>query len=177
MAEALTLARPYARAAFELARDAGSLDAWSDALAFAAKLAVDPQVAALRNDPRVQADTLVAVHLPVDQDASSPFARLIAQMAEHDRLALLPDVAELFDAYKREAESVLKVSVTTAMALDDAQAGNLKAALKRRYQRDIELVTRVDADLLGGAIIDADGEVIDGSARGRLAQLASALAH
>jgi F-type H+-transporting ATPase subunit delta len=98
-------------------------------------------------------------------------------MAEQRRLALLPEVAELFEAFKRESESQLLVKVTSAMALDAAQAEQLKASLKRRFKREIELDTRVDASLLAGVVIDTGAEVIDGSARGRLAQLASALAH
>lgn len=176
MSETLTLARPYARAAFELARDAQVLPEWSKALAFAAAVSVDAGVAGMRNDPRVADDTLVALHLPADQTADSPFARLLAQMAEQGRLALLPEVTELFDAFKREIESVLKVNVTSAVALDAGQLDALKNALKQRYQCDIDLDTAVDADLVGGAIIDAGGDVIDGSARGRLNQLATALA-
>lgn len=177
MSEALTLARPYARAAFELARDAQALPAWSAALAFAASVAADPDMAGLRNDPRVDNQALVAMHLPADQAEDSAFARLLQQMAEHGRLALLPEVASLFDALKRDVEAVLKVTVTSAMTLDEGQVDSLKAALKRRYQRDIDLDITIDAGLIGGAIIDAGGEVIDGSARGRLTQLASALAY
>lgn len=176
MSETLTLARPYARAAFELARDARALPVWSKALAFAAAVSTDNNVAAMRNDPRVADDTLVAMHLPADQAADSPFAHLLTQMAGQGRLALLPEVAELFDAFKRDVESVLKVNVTSAMALDADQIDALTGALKQRYQCDIDLDARVDADLVGGAIIDAGGEVIDGSTRGRLDQLATALA-
>src|SRR5690625_1782455 len=175
MSETLTLARPYARAAFELARDARALPEWSKALAFAAAVSTDAGVAGMRNDPRIADDTLVAMHLPAEQAADSSFARLLTQMAEQGRLALLPEVAELFDAFKRDVESVLKVNVTSALALDADQVDALKSVLKQRYQCDIVLDTTVDADLVGGAIIDAGGEVIDGSARGRLDQLATVL--
>jgi F-type H+-transporting ATPase subunit delta len=177
MAEARTLARPYARAAFELARGQQVLDAWSRALGFAAAVSRDQGVIAMRGDPRLEQAVLVEMHLPADCPADGEFARLLAQMAEHDRLALLPEVAELFDAFKRDAEAVLKVNVTSAQALDDDQLERLVSALKQRYQRGIELDANVDPDLLGGAIIDAGGKVIDASVRGRLAQLASTLGH
>lgn len=177
MAEALTLARPYARAAFEVARDENALARWSDALSFATAVASDPAVAQLRNDPRVQPNVLVDLHLPAGTPADGKFGHLLAQMASHGRLSLLPEVATLFEQFKRDAEAVLEVRVTSAQALDDAEVEGLKAALQRRYQRTIELQVDVDASLLGGAIIDAGGEVIDGSARGRLAQLASTLAN
>jgi len=175
MAQSVTLARPYARAAFEVARAAGSLDAWSQSLAFAATVAGDALVAGLGNDPRVLPSQLVALHLPAGVTADAPFGQFLTEMAEQRRLALLPEVAGLFETLKRESESQLLVKVTSAMALDAAQAEQLKASLKRRFHREIELETSVDATLLAGAIIDTGTEVIDGSARGRLAQLAVAL--
>ncbi|HWX66015.1 MAG TPA: F0F1 ATP synthase subunit delta [Rhodanobacter sp.] len=177
MAQAITLARPYARAAFEVAHAAGSLAAWSQALAFAAAVAKDSRVAGLGNDPRVLPAQLVALHLPTGVAADAPFAQFLGEMAEQRRMVLLPEVAELYEAFKRESESQLLVKVTSAMALDAAQAEQLKVSLKRRFKREIELETKVDASLLAGVVIDTGEQVIDGSARGRLAQLASALAH
>ncbi len=176
MAQAITLARPYARAAFEVAHASGSLDAWSQSLAFAAAVAKDARVSVLGNDPRVVPAQLVALHLPAGVAADAPFAQFLSEMAEQRRMALLPEVAELYEAFKRESESQLLVKVTSAMALDAAQAEQLKASLKRRFKREIELETSVDASLLAGVVIDAGTEVIDGSARGRLVQLAGALA-
>ncbi|WP_114240261.1 F0F1 ATP synthase subunit delta [Dyella sp. C9] len=177
MAQAITLARPYARAAFELAHEAGSLGAWSQALAFAADVAQDPRVASLVNDPRVLPEQLVALHLPQGVAADAPFAHFLAELAEHRRLALLPEIAALYEEYKRESESQLLVKVTSAFALDAAQAEQLKASLKRRFKREIELETQVDPALLGGVVIDTGSEVIDGSARGRLARMTRALTH
>lgn len=177
MAQAITLARPYARAAFEVAHGAGSMDAWSQSLAFAAVVAVDARVAALGNDPRVTPAQLVALHLPAGTAADAPFGQFLAELAEQRRMALLPEVAHLYEALKRESESQLLVKVTSAMSLDAAQAEQLKASLKRRFKREIELETEVDASLLAGVVIDTGTEVIDGSARGRLAQLAGALTH
>ena len=173
--ETRTLARPYARAAFEVAHATGSLDAWSQALAFAAAVAADPQVAELGNDPRVNPDQLIALHLLPGVATDAPFAQLLAEMAEWRRLALLPDVAELYEVFKRESQSQLLIKVTSALALDADQAARLKASLKHRFKREIELETRVDAALLAGAVIDTGNEVIDGSARGRLQRLSSVL--
>ena len=175
MAQAITLARPYARAAFEVAQAAGTLDAWAQALTFAAAVAADPRVAGLGADPRVLPAQLVALHLPEGVAADAPFARFLVELAEQRRMALLPEVAALYAAMKRESESQLLVRVTSAMALDAAQAEQLRASLQRRFKRDIALETHVDATLLAGVVVDTGTEVIDGSARGRLAQLAGAL--
>ena len=177
MAQAITLARPYARAAFEVAQATGEMEQWSHSLAFAASVAEDPQLASLGNDPRVSPDQLLALHLPPETPKDSAFGLFLAEMTEQRRLALLPGVAALYESFKRDAESQLLVKVTSAMALDAAQAEQLKASLKRRFKREIELETSVDASLLAGVVIDTGEQVIDGSARGRLEQLASALAN
>ena len=176
-AQAITLARPYARAAFELAQAEGALAAWSHALAFAAEVAKDPRVAALSTDPRVRPEQLVSLHLPEGDKVDSTFGKFLMALAEKRRLVLLPEVGALYETYKRESESQLLVKVTSAMALDAAQTELLKTSLKRRFKREIELETQVDPSLLGGVVIDAGSEVIDGSARGRLERLASALAN
>jgi F-type H+-transporting ATPase subunit delta len=175
MAQAITLARPYARAAFEAANAAGSLDSWSQSLAFAAAVSADARVVDLDTDPRVKPDQLVALHLPEGTAADAPFGQFLAELVENRRVALLPEIAELFEGYKRESESQLLVKVTSAMALDAAQSEQLKTSLKRRFKREIELETEVDASLLAGVVIDTGSEVIDGSARGRLERMASAL--
>ena len=177
MAGTTTLARPYARAAFELAAGANALGDWATKLAFAAAVASDRQARALIGNPNVRGDELKGLFLPQGEGADSAFAGFIGTLAENRRLALLPEIAELFGALKRERESVLRVSVRTAVALEPAQADTLKAALKRRFGRDIELTGSIDPAIIGGAIIDAGDIVIDGSVRGRLARLENALVH
>lgn len=175
MSQALTLARPYARAAFSLARDAGALPAWSDALAFAARMAADPQVAALLGNPKLtQADvnTLLA-----PQAANETFGNFLGLLFENRRLSLLPEIAGLYDELRFEAERVVKAKVTSAVALPAAELDTIKAALKKRFGRDVEVETAVDDSLIGGAVIAAGDVVIDGSIRGKLHRLDAALTH
>ncbi|MBK6415334.1 F0F1 ATP synthase subunit delta [Thermomonas sp.] len=175
MSQALTLARPYARAAFSIARDAGALPAWSDALAFAARVAADPQVAALLGNPKLtQAD---AATLLAPDAAGEVFGNFLGLLFENRRLPLLPEIAGLYDELRFEAERVVKAKVTSAVALPAEELATLAAALKRRFGRDVEVETAVDASLIGGAVIDAGDVVIDGSIRGKLGRLEAALAH
>lgn len=174
--EPLTLARPYARAAFELAQEQRSLGEWAGKLAFAAQVAADAQVSPLFGDPRVASTQFAGLFLPEGEPADSPFARFIATLAENHRLHALPEIAALFEQLKREAERVLKVRVRSAVAIDANEVARLREALKRRFNRDIELEQSLDPSVLGGAVIDAGEMVIDGSVRGRLARLESALA-
>lgn len=177
MSNALTFARPYARAAFELARAHNALGEWAGKLAFAAQVAADPRVTALFGDPRVSQADLVALVLPEGEGADTPFADFVRVLAENGRLPVLPEIGALFEELKHEAERVLKVNVRSATPMDAAEAAKLKDALKRRFGRDIEIEQSIDTDVLGGAVIDAGEIVIDGSVRGRLARLENALLH
>ena len=178
MSQALSLARPYARAAFSLARDAGALAGWSDALGFAARVSADPQVAALLGNPALTTDQAVMLLSPpspsVDTDT---FARFIGLLADNRRLSLLPEIAGLYDELRFEAERVVKARVTSATPLPAGELDTLKAALRKRFGREVELETAVDADLIGGAVIDAGDVVIDGSLRGKLGRLQAALSN
>ncbi|GAB3380548.1 F0F1 ATP synthase subunit delta [Lysobacter fragariae] len=179
MSQALTLARPYARAAFGLARDAGAANGgyapWSNALAFAARVAADPQVAAVLGSPKLtNAD---AVSLLAIDGAGDNVRNFLALLADNRRLALLPEIAGLFEELRAEAERVVKARITSASALGGAELDNIKVALKKRFGRDVELETAIDESLIGGAVIDTGDVVIDGSLKGKLGRLQAALAN
>ena len=175
MSQALTLARPYARAAFAIAREGNALPAWSDALAFAARVAADPTVAALLGNPGlIQAD---ATTLLAPEGADAMFGNFLGLLFENRRLPLLPEIAGMFDELRFEAERVVKAKVTSAVPMPAAELDTIKAALKKRFGRDVEVETAVDESLIGGAVIDAGDVVIDGSLKGKLGRLQAALAH
>lgn len=174
MSQALTLARPYARAAFSLARDAGDYAAWSNALGFAARVAADPQVAALLGNPKLSHADAVTLLSP--DAAPQHFGNFLALLADNRRLALLPEIAGLYEELRAEAERVVKAKVTSAAELPAGELDTIKAALAKRFGREVEIETAVDESLIGGALIDAGDVVIDGSLRGKLSRLQSALA-
>ena len=174
MSQALTLARPYARAAFSLARDAGTLPAWSQALAFAARVAADPQVAAVLGHPKLSAADAVALLAP--DGAGGEFRDFLGLLADNRRLPLLPEIAGLYEELRAEAEHVVKATVTSATALPAGELASIKAALAKRFGREVEVESAVDESLIGGAVIAAGDTVIDGSLRGKLQRLQAALA-
>ncbi|MBV8496620.1 MAG: F0F1 ATP synthase subunit delta [Gammaproteobacteria bacterium] len=173
MAERLTIARPYARAAFEEARKDGGLAPWSDALQTAAIVVKDPRVARLLDNPRVTPAELAQL---VDEIAAGSLgehgANFVRTLAENHRLGYLPEIAELFDSLKDDAEGVADVTVTSAAPLDEAQRRKLSAALERRLQRKVRLHCQTDTTLIGGAVLQAGNLVIDGSLRTRLERIA-----
>lgn len=183
MAENITLARPYARAAFEVARDSRQLDQWMSMLATAAQIADTPKVQALLSSPSIAAETKGSVMVELlgggagspAGGAGSPLNNLFDVLARNDRLELLPEIARLFHVMKTQYEKQIEVEVISAYPVSAELQSKLIVALKRKLERDVKVTTSVDESLLGGAVIRAGDTVIDGSVRGRLSKLADAL--
>lgn len=178
MAENTTVARPYAQAAFELARGKGALRAWSEGLQLAAAVVADARVKKLIANPRVRPEQIQGLILGVcATHLASEGQNLIKVLIQNRRLALLPEIAALYESYRAEAERTLAAEVISAFPVSDEQQAKIAQALKKRLGRDISLVCKVDDTLLGGVIIRAGDLVIDGSVTGQLGKLAGALAH
>ena len=177
MSSLTTLARPYAKAAFELARGEQALASWDEQLGLACAMVSEESLADLLTNPEVDRETVVGLVVEVAGEAfGEPFRRFLGVLAENDRLPLLPQVWDLFRALRQDAENRLFVRVVSAVELDDDQAARMKDALARRYEREIELENEVDPGVIGGAIVYAGDKVIDGSLRGRLNKLSNSLA-
>jgi len=172
------LARPYAKAVFELARATGNFQYWSEKLALIAAVSVDSGMRKLLDNPRLTragaADLFIRV---LDTDAGEQEANLIRMLAENGRLAQLPLIAAQFERLKAEAERTVDAEVVSAFPLDEAQKTAIAGALKKRLGRDVKLNCSVNDALVGGAVIRAGDLVIDGSAVEHLRQLSRALIH
>ncbi len=175
MSNATTLARPYARAAFELAKSESAQGDWSRRLGFAAQVAMQPTVHELLGSPKLQPADRVALFLSNDQEASSSFGRFLAVLEGNQRLSLLGEVASLYEMLRAEDEKRLQVQVRSAMVIEPMQQQQLVGALAKRFNRAIDLDVTIDAELLGGAIVEAGDVVIDGSVRGKLKRLRAEL--
>ncbi|MEA3274344.1 MAG: F0F1 ATP synthase subunit delta [Pseudomonadota bacterium] len=174
--ELTTIARPYAEAVFARALEADLLGAWSDALALLSEIAGNEDMAGQIANPNVPRERLRQAILEIAGDALSQEAQnLVKLLAENDRLAVLPEIADLFDALKTEHQGVRQVQVRTAYALNAAQKKELAEALKKRLGAEVELTVEKDPSLIGGIEIRAGDLVIDGSIRGKLHQLATEL--
>jgi F-type H+-transporting ATPase subunit delta len=177
MAEAISVARPYAIAAFDEAAKLGDFKGWSELLLAAADAVTHPEVSALISNPRVAKSQLEDLMLALcAAQASAAGRNFIKLLVENQRLVLLPEIAAMFEAMRAEAEKSVDVEVISAFDLNEAQKQKIAAAMKNRMGRDIRLSCKTDSALLGGVIIRAGDKVIDGSARTRLTDLATALA-
>ncbi len=176
MAEKATVARPYARAAFEFAREHSRLAQWGDALATASAVIADERVEPLLANPLVADEELLGLVTGIcGSRLDQPMRNFLATLVQNRRLALLPEIAAAFHARRAEVENVADVEVVSAVMLDEAQRGRLIAALRKRLGREVRLTCEVDPQLIGGAIVRAGDLVIDGSLRTRLERLASAI--
>ncbi len=176
MAELTTLARPYAQAVFELALEKKKLQAWTTIFRDLVAVLQQPQIHALMNNVKISRAQLTGVFHDVCGEAVGvPAKNLLALLIQNGRLKLLPEISNVYEVLRAEAESVLEAKVISAFPLTPAQEAEIAAALKVRLGRDIKIKTIIDKTVLGGAIVRAGDLVIDGSVNGSLAKFSHAL--
>jgi F-type H+-transporting ATPase subunit delta len=179
MADFETAARPYARAIFELAQEAGMLEQWQNNLQLASAIATDSSMKAFLEQPDVLPRELGELFLSVlegaEVESESDFDNAIRLLAENSRLAALPAIAAAFAALKQEAEGKIEVRVRSAQALSAEQQESISGSMAKRLGKEVNITTEVDDSLIAGAIVTAGDLVIDGSASGRMEKLTLAL--
>jgi F-type H+-transporting ATPase subunit delta len=176
MAERATVARPYAKAAFAVARDKGLLEQWSAWLGSARSVVASDEYGQLRSSPGVTERQLMELIAGICGDKLDTHGRaLLDLLVENDRLELLPEIASRFEELKAEDQNVAEVEVVSAVVLDDAQQQRLAGALRTRLRRDVRLHCTVDSSLVGGAVVRSGDLLIDGSLAGKLERLGTEL--
>ena len=173
MVELTTLARPYAKAAFEYAREAKDLDGWSSSLAVAAVVSQEVSVATLLDSPALTAKQKAAVLSDVCGDELNAKVRsFVDGLADKKRLGLIPTIRDLFEDLKAQQEKFSHVQVVSAFALDSGVEKALLEKLKTVLVSDVSLNAEIDPSLIGGVVIRSGDTVIDDSIKGRLNKLA-----
>jgi F-type H+-transporting ATPase subunit delta len=176
VAERATIARPYAKAAFDYARQANAFADWSQALVVCAQIGADPRVEALIKDPELTPAQIADFIIDVGgAKLAPPVQNFVRVLAANRRLLLLPEIAAHYEAMRAEVENTVDVQVISAVTLDAAQIEKLTQALHARLKRRVKMHNSVDAALMGGAVIRAGDLVIDGSLKGRLERLKTEL--
>ena len=176
MAELTTLARPYAKAAFEYAIEAKQLAEWSEMLGFTALVVGDESMQQLLTSPHFTKEDQKNAMLKVCEDKlDAQGTNFIKLLAQNGRLLALPEIEVLFNFLRSEFEKTIEAQVTSATELSEQQITQLKEKLAAKLGRQVEVSVDLDADLLGGLIIQAEDLVIDGSVRGQLTKLSDTL--
>lgn len=179
MAENVTLARPYAEAAFQLAKGAGNgavLSAWSQSLGRMAAVATTAEMGECIANPRLTPDQLAKLFADVvGEGLSAEQQNFVHVLVDNERLSVLPEIAQLFEELKNSHEGSKEADVESAFSLDSAAVQSLVADLERKFNCKIKATVRVVPELIGGVRIAIGDEVIDASVRGKLAAMATAL--
>ena len=175
MSEFTTVARPYAKAAFDFAVEHQSVDRWQQMLAFATEVASNEQVAELLSGA-VAPEALSAQFIAICGDQLDEAGQnLVKVMAENKRLPALPDVLAQFIQLRAAYDATADVEVISSTTLSDEQLTKISAAMEKRLSRKVKLNCKIDKSVLAGVIIRAGDMVIDGSVRGRLERLTDVL--
>jgi len=176
MAEPITLARPYAKAVFQVAVESNDLAGWSQMLRQIASVCKDERVTTLLSSPIITAEEQAEKLIGLFGDALTPAAQNVVKvLAYHGRLTLIAEIVDLFEVLRAQQEKSVDAMVTTAFEVNDATVDALAAALTKSLNREVKLVANVDPSLIGGAIIRAGDTVIDSSVRGKLKKLAESI--
>lgn len=176
MAERTTVARPYADAAFQIARERNALPQWSEMVKLADAIVADPQMAEVLTSPKLDAAQKASLFLTIAGDRfTGEMRNFVRVLIEADRIELLPEICVLFDSLRNDAEGVAKATIESALPLSDSQLADITAALSKRFGKRIEASTSINPALIGGARIAIGDTVIDGSVREKLEAMKHAL--
>jgi len=176
MAEPVTVARPYAEAAFELAREENALPVWGEMLRLASGVSADPKVSAALDSPKLSVGDKESLFLSICGDALNAQGRnFIRVLVGAERISLLPEIRSLFESLKDDAESVARAQIVSAFPLGDEELASLTAVLEKRFGKKIEAVVNVDQELIGGVRIMVGDTMIDASVQGELQAMANYL--
>lgn len=179
MARYLTIARPYALALFDEAKENDAFDAWFAVLKLLSQISQDKSVSSLLNHPELTVEQWVGLYeeicvktLPnTTSQLKAPLNNFLKLLALRDRLIILPDIFFIYHQLLTENRHAMNVQVISAMPLSELQQISLKKSLEKKYNRHIELTIQLDASLLGGYILRTDKWVMDGSIKKTLNRL------
>ena len=173
MAELTTIARPYAEAAFALAREGNALPVWSEMLRLAGAVVAAPRVAAALDKPELDAGAKESLLLSICGDKLTAEGRnFVRVLIEGDRIALLPQIQAIFESLKDASDGVAKATIETAFPLEGNELAELVSALEKRFGKRIETTVAVKPELIGGARVTVGDAVIDGTVQEQLRAMA-----
>ncbi|ASF45284.1 F0F1 ATP synthase subunit delta [Methylovulum psychrotolerans] len=176
MSELATSARPYAVAAFKRAKETAAMQSWSQGLAFMAAVIGSGDISGVVDNPKIGKQSVATLLLDICQgQLDEEAANFLKLLVQNGRLPLLPTIAKLFEEYKAEYEGYLDVQVTSAYELSEAAHKGLADTLEKSLGKKINMNVAVDKSLIGGVLVRAGDQVIDGSIRGRLQHMQKTL--
>ena len=176
MAELLTLARPYAKAAFAYASEQNAIDNWSTALQLLGAAVQDDAFSAYLNRPELTPTEQVSVFAKVlGEQPSAAVSNFLTLLADNGRLALLPEIEAEFEQLKSQNNNTVDVVIESAFPMSSVQEQLLAHALEKRFETAVNVSVEVNPALIAGVVIRAGDQVIDDSARNKLEKMRTRL--
>jgi F-type H+-transporting ATPase subunit delta len=175
MSSTLTLARPYAKAAYLAAKDAQEVDVWSNALAQLAQWVKDREVQTIIKNPLIDKETLVTFLMQCAKIDTPAIKNFLTLLAEYTRLSLLTDIYVIFTALHQEDEKIMVAEFIAPFPVSESNLEKIKSRLEQRFKRKVQLTAHIDPTLIGGGIVRIGDQVIDGSLKSKLNELSKHL--
>jgi F-type H+-transporting ATPase subunit delta len=176
MSELATLARPYAAAVFKRAKQTDTTEKWSQSLAFMSAVLSNEDISVVVGNPKVRKQELLVLMLDVCQgQVDQEGENFLKLLVHNNRLSLIPTIAGLFEAYKAEDEGYVDVEVSTAYDFSEEARLKFAETLEKKLSKKVHMNVTVDKSLIGGVLVRAGDQVIDGSIRGQLQHMQKAL--
>lgn len=177
MQENLTIARPYAQAAFDVAQGSNAVADWERALRLLAVIVADNDMRRVINSPGLTKSRIAELVVAVGESAGlvlgAQVKKFISVLLDAGRLSLMPEIAQGFAAHHANVDRVAEVEVTSAFPLDEATRNRIASAMQARLGKEVRLSVAIDSALIGGAKVKVGDVVFDASLRGGLSQLAN----
>ena len=175
MSDLTTIARPYAKAAFDFAVESADIAKWQEMLVFSAQVTNNDDIRNILSSalaPEKLAELFIGI---CEEQLNTQGQNFIKVLADNNRLLALPHISSMFAVLKADYDKEIDVDVTSAIQLSQAQLDNISAALEKRLARKVKLICNVDPALVAGIIIKAGDTVIAASVNSKLNRLSDAL--
>lgn len=175
MSELTTVARPYAKAAFDFALESADIAKWQEMLVFTSEVTENSDMHEILSGafaPEKLAELFIGI---CEEQLNSHGQNFIKVLADNNRLSVLPDILTHFNMLKAEYDKEVDVDIVSAIKLSKEQVKKMSAALENRLARKVKLNCSVDPELVAGVVIKAGDTVIDGSVNSKLNRLSDAL--
>lgn len=175
MVEVSTVARPYAQAAFSVAKT-GNMDQWTDWLASWSAVASHADIKSLVNNPKLSHQEVLDVFVSLSKtQAQAQAIQFLQALVENGRLLALPEIASQFAALRNQLEGAARAVITSAFPMNEEDVQKISSALEKKFGCKLKITVEVDASLIGGVCVAVGDQILDSSVRGKLDRMKIAL--
>ena len=171
MSECKHIARPYAKAVFEIAKESNALQSWLELLNNLSSISNNCSIVDLVNSPSTSNDKLSRLILDILSDTNIQQKNYINILIANDRLLASNEIYNLFEEFKRIEENTTYVTIESAEEVDNFFKQKIKDKLQKKFNGEVHIEVKIDTSLIGGAVIRTDSLIIDGSVKGKIERL------